>query len=70
MLYRHGYQQFAGKISADKSGEAREFRAAPTTSLQGPTPSRPLRAFTSTTSRSARRARGGKLVQLGFHSVA
>jgi tetratricopeptide (TPR) repeat protein len=25
MLYRHGYQQFAGKISADKSGEAREF---------------------------------------------
>src|SRR6267142_4196528 len=33
MLYRHGYQQVTGKISVDKSGEAREFVLAANNAL-------------------------------------
>src|SRR2546421_10917368 len=33
LLYRHGYQQVTGRISVDKSGEAREFVLAANNAL-------------------------------------
>jgi len=70
MLYRHGYQQFAGKISADKSGEAREFVLAANNALFK-VDSQPSPASVHIDDEPVGKTplAGGKLVTLGFHSV-
>jgi tetratricopeptide (TPR) repeat protein len=70
MLYRHGYQQFAGKISADKSGEAREFVLAANNALFK-LDSEPSPASVHIDDEPVGKTplAGGKLVTLGFHSV-
>src|SRR5712671_1233132 len=70
MLYRHGYQQFAGKISADKSGAAREFVLAANNALFK-VDSQPSPASVHIDDEPVGKTplAGGKLVTLGFHSV-
>jgi tetratricopeptide (TPR) repeat protein len=70
MLYRHGYQQFAGKISADKSGEAREFVLAANNALFK-IDSEPSSASIYIDDEQAGKTplAGGRPVTLGFHSV-
>src|SRR3989442_1310300 len=70
MLYRHGYQQLTGKISVDKSGEAREFVLAANNSLFK-VDSAPSSATVYIDDEQVGKTpiAGGKLVTLGFHSV-
>src|SRR6266850_2585495 len=70
MLYRHGYQQFAGKISVDKSGEAREFVLAANNALFK-VDSEPSAASVYIDDEPVGKTplAGGKTVTLGFHSV-
>jgi tetratricopeptide (TPR) repeat protein len=70
MLYRHGYQQLTGKISVDKSGEAREFVLAANNALFT-VDSMPSSATVYIDDEQVGKTpiAGGKLVTLGFHSV-
>jgi len=70
MLYRHGYQQLTGKISVDKSGEAREFVLAANTALFK-VDSEPSQATVYIDDEQVGKTplSGGKPVTLGFHSV-
>jgi tetratricopeptide (TPR) repeat protein len=70
MLYRHGYQQFTGKISVDKSGEAREFVLAANYALFK-VDSAPSAASVYIDDEPAGKTpiAGGKPVTVGFHSV-
>jgi hypothetical protein len=70
MLYRHGYQQLTGKISVDKSGEAREFVLAANNSLFK-VDSAPSSATVYIDDEQVGKTpiAGGKLITLGFHSV-
>src|SRR5438445_4749835 len=70
LLYRHGYQQFTGKISVDKSGEAREFVLAANNALFR-VDSEPSAATVYIDDEAVRKTpiAGGRLVTLGFHSV-
>ncbi|TMG69164.1 MAG: PEGA domain-containing protein, partial [Betaproteobacteria bacterium] len=70
MLYRHGYQQLTGKISVDKSGEAREFVLAANNSLFK-VDSAPSSATVYIDDEQVGKTpiAGGRLVTLGFHSV-
>jgi hypothetical protein len=70
MLYRHGYQQLAGKISVDKSGEAREFVLAANNALfkVDSTPSSAT-VYIDDEQVGKTPIAGGKLITLGFHSV-
>ena len=70
MLYRHGYQQFTGKISVGKSGEAREFVLAANNALFK-VDSEPSAASVYIDDEPAGKTpiAGGKPVTLGFHSV-
>jgi tetratricopeptide (TPR) repeat protein len=69
MLYRHGYQQFAGKLSVEKSGESREFVLAANNAL--------FKLDSEPSSASAfiddeqvgRTPIAARPVTLGFHSV-
>ena len=70
MLYRHGYQQLTGKISVDKSGEAREFVLAANNSLFK-VDSAPSSATVYIDDEQVGKTpiADGKLITLGFHSV-
>src|SRR6266704_909766 len=70
MLYRHGYQQLTGKISVDKSGEAREFVLAANNSLFK-VDSAPSSATVYIDDEEVGKTpiADGKLITLGFHSV-
>jgi len=70
MLYRHGYQQLTGKISVDKSGEAREFVLAANNALFK-VDSEPSQATVYIDDEQVGKTplSGGKPVTLGFHSV-
>src|SRR2546427_53398 len=70
LLYRHGYQQVAGRISVDKSGEAREFVLAANNALFK-VDSEPSQASLYIDDQPVGKTplAGGKTVTLGFHSV-
>jgi tetratricopeptide (TPR) repeat protein len=69
MLYRHGYQQYSGKLSVDKSGEAREFVLAANNSLFK-LDSEPSSAVVHIDDQPAGRTPiAGRPVTIGFHSV-
>ncbi len=70
LLYRHGYQQVAGKISVQKSGEAREFVLAANNALFR-IESDPSAAAVFIDDEQAGKTplSAGKPVTLGFHSV-
>jgi len=70
MLYRHGYQQFTGKISVAKSGEPREFTLAANSALFK-LESEPSGASVSIDDEQVGKTpiAGGKPVTLGFHSL-
>jgi hypothetical protein len=70
MLYRHGYQQVAGKLSVAKSGEAREFVLAANNAVFR-VESEPAGAalFIDDEPVGKTPMVGGRPVTLGFHSV-
>jgi hypothetical protein len=70
MLYRHGYQQLTGKVSIDKSGEAREFVLAANSALFK-VDSEPSAASVYIDDEPVGKTpiAGGKPVTVGFHSV-
>src|SRR5467141_1453227 len=70
LLYRHGDQQVTGKISVDKSGEAREFVLAANNALFR-VDSEPSAASVYIDDEAVGKTplAGGKPVTLGFHSV-
>jgi tetratricopeptide (TPR) repeat protein len=70
MLYRHGYQQFSGKLSVEKSGEAREFVLAANNALFR-VDSEPSGATVHIDDEQVGKTpmSAGRPVTLGFHSV-
>ena len=70
MLYRHGYQQFAGKLAVEKSGEAREFVLAANNAVFK-VESEPSGAavFIDDEPVGKTPLAAGRPVTLGFHSV-
>ena len=70
MLYRHGYQQFAGKLSVEKSGEAREFVLAANNAIFR-VDSEPSGATVHIDDEQVGKTpmSAGRPVTLGFHSV-
>src|SRR2546428_6588839 len=70
LLDRHGYQQVTGRISVDKSGEAREFVLAANNALFK-VDSEPSQASVYIDDQPVGKTplAGGKTVTLGFHSV-
>ncbi|MGH6886630.1 MAG: PEGA domain-containing protein, partial [Geminicoccales bacterium] len=70
MLYRHGYQQFTGRISVDKNGEAREFVLAANNALFK-VDSVPSAASVTIDDEPVGKTpiADGRPVTLGFHSV-
>jgi tetratricopeptide (TPR) repeat protein len=70
MLYRHGYQQFAGKLSVEKSGEAREFTLAANNALfRIDSEPSPAAVYIDDEQVGKTPIAAGKPVTLGFHSV-
>jgi hypothetical protein len=69
MLYRHGYQQFTGKISLDKSGEAREFVLAANNALFKVDSEPSAASVTIDDEPVGKTPIAGRPVTLGFHSV-
>ena len=69
MLYRHGYQQHVGKISVDKSGEAREFVLAANHALLKLDSEPSSATVTIDDEQIGRTPIAGRPVTLGFHSV-
>jgi tetratricopeptide (TPR) repeat protein len=70
MLYRHGYQQFAGKLSVEKSGEAREFVLAANNALfRIDSEPSPASVYVDDEQVGKTPITAGKPVTLGFHSV-
>jgi tetratricopeptide (TPR) repeat protein len=69
MLYRHGYQQFTGKISIDKSGAAREFTLAANNALFRLDSEPTGASVTIDDEQVGKTPIAGKSVTLGFHSV-
>ena len=69
MLYRHGYQQHAGKLSVDKSGESREFVLAANNALfkvdSEPSPA----SLFIDDEQAGKTPIAARQVTLGFHSV-
>jgi len=70
MLYRHGYQQFSGKISVAKSGEPREFTLEANNALFK-VDSEPSGASVSLDDEQIGKTpiTAGKPVTMGFHSL-
>ena len=70
MLYRHGYQQFTGKINVAKSGEPREFTLEANNTLFK-VDSEPSGATVTLDDEPLGKTpiSGGKPVTLGFHSL-
>jgi len=70
LLYRHGYQQATGKLSVEKSGEAREFVLAANNALfRVDSEPSPAAVYIDDQQVGKTPLSGGKLVTLGFHSV-
>jgi len=70
MLYRHGYQQFAGKFSVEKSGEAREFTLAANNALfRIDSEPSPAAVYIDDEQVGKTPIAAGRPVTLGFHSV-
>ena len=70
LLYRHGYQQVAGKLSVAKSGEAREFVLAANNALfRIDSDPAPAAVYVDDEQVGKTPLRAGKPVTLGFHSV-
>jgi tetratricopeptide (TPR) repeat protein len=70
LVYRHGYQQFAGKLSVEKSGEAREVVLAANNSLfKVDSEPSPASVFIDDQQAGKTPISAGKPVTLGFHSV-
>jgi tetratricopeptide (TPR) repeat protein len=70
LLYRHGYQQVAGKLSVEKSGEAREFVLAANNALfRIDSDPSPASVYIDDEQIGKTPLSGGKPVTLGFHSV-
>jgi hypothetical protein len=69
MLYRHGYQQHVGKISVDKSGEAREFVLAANNAMLKLDSEPSSATVTIDDEQIGRTPIAGRPVTLGFHSV-
>jgi tetratricopeptide (TPR) repeat protein len=70
LLYRHGYQQVAGKLSVEKSGEAREFVLAANNALfRIDSDPSPASVYVDDEQIGKTPLSGGKPVTLGFHSV-
>jgi tetratricopeptide (TPR) repeat protein len=70
MLYRHGYQQFAGKLSVQKSGEAREFTLAANNALfRIDSEPSPAAVYIDDEQVGKTPIAAGRPVTLGFHSV-
>lgn len=70
LLYRHGYQQVAGKLSVEKSGEAREFVLAANNALfRIDSDPAPAAVYVDDEQVGKTPLSAGKPVTLGFHSV-
>jgi tetratricopeptide (TPR) repeat protein len=70
LLYRHGYQQVAGKLSVQKSGEAREFvLAANNAMFRIDSDPSPAAVYIDDEQVGKTPLAAGKPVTLGFHSV-
>ena len=70
LLYRHGYQQVAGKLSVQKSGEAREFVLAANNALfRIDSDPSPAAVYVDDEQVGKTPLSAGKQVTLGFHSV-
>jgi tetratricopeptide (TPR) repeat protein len=70
LLYRHGYQQVAGKLSVEKSGEAREFVLAANNALfRIDSDPSPAAVYVDDEQVGKTPLSAGKPVTLGFHSV-
>jgi tetratricopeptide (TPR) repeat protein len=69
MLYRHGYQQHTGKLSVEKSGEAREFVLAANNALFKVESEPPAAAVYIDDQQVGKTPITGRPVTLGFHSV-
>ena len=70
LLYRHGYQQVAGKLSVEKSGEAREFVLAANNAIfRIDSDPSPASVYIDDEQVGKTPLSGGKPVTLGFHSV-
>ena len=70
LLYRHGYQQAAGKLSVQKSGEAREFvLAANNAMFRIDSDPSPAAVYVDDEQVGKTPLNAGKPVTLGFHSV-
>ena len=70
LLYRHGYQQATGKLSAEKSGETREFvLAANNAMFRVDSEPSPASVYIDDEQVGKTPLSGGKPVTLGFHSV-
>jgi tetratricopeptide (TPR) repeat protein len=70
LLYRHGYQQVAGKLSVEKSGEAREFVLAANNALfRVDSDPSPAAVYVDDEQVGKTPLSAGKQVTLGFHSV-
>jgi len=69
MLYRHGYQQHTGKLSVEKSGEAREFVLAANNALFRLDSEPSAAAVFIDDQQIGKTPIAAKPVTLGFHSV-
>ena len=69
MLYRHGYQQLSGKLSVDKSGDAREFLLSANTALLKLDSEPSSATVTIDDEQVGKTPITGRQVMLGFHSV-
>jgi hypothetical protein len=69
MLYRHGYQQLSGKLSVDKSGDAREFVLSANTALLKLDSEPSSATVTIDDEQVGKTPIAGRPVMLGFHSV-
>lgn len=70
LLYRHGYQQATGKLSVEKSGEAREFVLAANNALfRVDSEPSPASVYIDDEQVGKTPLSAGKPVTLGFHSV-
>lgn len=69
MLYRHGYQQYTGKLSVEKSGEMREFLLAANNTLFKIDSEPSAAAVYIDDQQVGKTPIAGRPVTLGFHSV-
>jgi tetratricopeptide (TPR) repeat protein len=69
MVYRHGYQQYTGKVSVEKSGDSREFVLAANNALFRIDSEPAAAAVYIDDEQVGKTPLGARPVTLGFHSV-